>query len=149
MPFWAQLIWCGLFVLLSRPPRAIGRRGAALITAIVGVPLRLWAILVTVGTLWMLVGIAWVVVGAFYVLTALWIFYLWLLYRDRGRTPPLLTKWMARLAALEGAAALNSAAGALIALFSSGITLSIYQPVIALVFAIAQVVYLHRASQKS
>ncbi len=120
-----------------------------MLTAIVGVPLRLWDILVTVGTLWMLTGISWVIVGAFYLLTLFWIIYLWLLFRDREPTATKLAKWMARLAAVEGAAALNTFAAALIALFTSGISASLYRPVIALAFAIWQVVYLHRTANKS
>jgi len=52
-----------------------------MLTAILGVPLRLLAILTTITTLWMLTGIAWIIVGAFYILTAFWIVYLWMLFR--------------------------------------------------------------------
>ena len=91
----------------------------------------------------MLEGIAWVVVGAFYLLTVLWIVYLWLLFRDRMTKASAFARWMARLAALEGAASLNAAAGALMALVGGAFTLSLYRPVLALAFSVAQVVYLH------
>jgi hypothetical protein len=143
------LIWCGLFLLLGRPPRGIGLRGAALITAILGVPLRLLAILTTIATLWMLTGVAWIVVGTFYVLTAFWIVYLWLLFRGRIATASNLARWMARLSILESVSALNLAAGALIGLFSGGFTLSLYRPILALAFAISQFVYLNHSAGRS
>lgn len=145
MPYWAQLIWCGLFLLLSFPPRIIGPRGAAVLTMILGIPLRIWAILLSIGTLWMLVGIAWAIVGAFYILTVLWVVYLWMLFR--GRESPSLARWMARLAVIESAASLNAAAGVLVALLTSGVVGSPYRPGIALLFAVAQFVYLYNAAK--
>lgn len=93
----------------------------------------------------MLIGIQWLIVGTFYLLTAMWMVFLWLQYR--GRRAPALATWMARLAVIEGAGPLNSLAGALIVLFTSGIAGPIFRPSIALAYAIAQVVYLHQTAK--
>ncbi|MFM2124748.1 MAG: hypothetical protein RL328_1199 [Acidobacteriota bacterium] len=135
---WVELAWCGLFLLLSRPPVLLGIRGAVLL-AFAGVAARLYYVAYTIPTLWMLSGIPWVVVMAFYVMTALWVVYLVRLWR--GRPVHKFAAVMARLAFLESAVSLNSAAGLVMSVLLGGRLGSVFGPAMGLVFAVAQMVY--------
>jgi hypothetical protein len=106
VPWWVNLAWCGIFVLLLRLPR-YGIPSAAL-----GMIPRVLAIVSSVGTLWMLSGFAWFSVMAFYAMTALWPALLGLLWR-RPEQASGLAGWMVPLAVVEGAGALGSLASML------------------------------------
>jgi hypothetical protein len=142
---WVEALWCGLFLLLSMPPRFLGIRGAVLLTLCTGVVARLWAVAYTVPTLWMLNGIPWVIVIAFYVMTSLWVVYLVQLWR--GRPVRKFAAVMARGAFLESAGMLNSAAGLVMALVMGEAPPSWLAPVMGFVYSVAQMVYFFRASK--
>ena len=142
---WVELMWCGLFLLLSLPPRFLGIRGAVVLTMLVGVGARLRAVAYTVPTLWMLSGIPWVIVIAFYVMTSLWVVYLVQLWR--GKSVRKFAAVMARLAFLESAGMLNSAATLVIALVMGEMPRAWFAPIMGLVFSVAQMVYFFRTSR--
>lgn len=139
MPWWANIAWCAIFVLLLRSPRlGVGFAAVALVT-------RILAVLSSVGTVWMLSGFAWLSVLAFYAMTVLWPVLLVLLWRRRAAA---LAAWMLPLAALEGAGALASMAemltGALLGAPKFGL-----RPVSAALFAVGQVFFLLRTARIS
>ena len=144
MPTWAQLLWCGLFVLLTRPPGWLGARGAAGV-ALAGLLPRLAVMLYSAATLWMLSAIPLLVVVAFYIMTPLWAVFL--VRRIRGESVDRLAAWMARGAVLESATILNSSAGLLIALVQGEAPRYWARPLVALTFAVAQVLFLLRVSK--
>lgn len=98
MPWWANVAWCVVLLLLPR------RSGVAL--GAVGWLARAYAVASSVNRVWMLSGLGWVVVMAFYALTALWLVLLVLMWRGNGR---LLAAWMVPLAAVEAGGALLGA----------------------------------------
>ena len=122
----------------------LGIRGAVLL-AFAGVAARLYYVAYTVPTLWMLSGIPWIVVMAFYGMTALWVFYLVQMWR--GRPVNKLAAVMARLAFVESAALLNSAAGLVITLVMGSSPRAVFGPMMGLVFAVAQVAYFFRMAR--
>lgn len=91
----------------------------------------------------MLIGVGQVVVGAFYILTALWIVLLGLLYTRREGAASRLAFWMTGIATIEGFAALNAAAGAVVTVFNVGLSRSTARTAIALIYAVIQVVCLY------
>lgn len=139
---WVELAWCGLLLLLAlRPVRPV-----LLLALITGVGSRLYYVLYTMPTLWMLSGIAWVIVIAFYVMTALWAVYLIQLWR--AKPVRKFAAVMARGAFLESAALLNSAAGLVITLMMGEAPRVWFAPVMGLVFSVAQIVYFFRVSKE-
>lgn len=145
MPPWAELAWCGLFVLLSRPPAWLGLRGAVGLAALGLIP-RFLTVAGTIGTVWMLSGFAWAVVIAFYLMTGLWPVLLVLLFRARPEASRL-AGWMTPLAVLEGVGSLNTAAGLLMTLFTGGSARLLLGPLAGIAFASAQVFFLLRTSK--
>lgn len=144
MPTWAQLLWCALLALLSWPPRRIGARGAAAV-ALVGVGARAWGVLLSIPTLWMLGTVPLIVVLTFYLMTALWLVFL--LRVLRGQPVERLAAWMTRLAVVESATVLNSSAAMVMALVVGQAPRFVLRPVVAMAFAVAQVVFFLRVSK--
>ncbi len=142
---WVEVLWCGLFLLLSMPPPFLGIRGVVVLTLCTGVAARLWTVAYTVPTLWMLSGIPWVIVIAFYVMTSLWVVYLIRLWR--GKPVRKFAAVMARLGFLESAGMLNSAAGMVMALVLGELPRVWFAPVMGLVFSVAQMLYFFRTSK--
>ena len=146
MPLWGNLLWSGLFVLLTHPGR-LGPRGAVGLAALGLIP-RFLTLLGTVGTVWMLSGLAWFSVMAFYAMTVLWLVVLVLLLRNRADAA-MLAGWMTPVAVLEGLGALSAMAGIVVGLLLGGVSQSILRPLVAGVFAIAQVFFLLRTARTS
>jgi hypothetical protein len=142
---WVEVAWCGLFLLLTFPPGFLGIRGVVLLTFLIGVTARLYYVAYTMPTLWMLSGIPWIVVVSFYVMTVLWAVYLIQMWR--GKPVHMFAAVMARLAFLESAAILNSAAGLVIALVLGEVPRVWFAPVMGLVFSVAQMVYFFQTAK--
>jgi hypothetical protein len=137
VPWWANLAWCVVFlVLLLRPRLGVPLATVALIPRIV-------AVASSIGTLWMLSGFGWLAVAAFYAMTALWPALLLMLTRGGAAR---LAMWMIPLSALEGSGALQALAGMIVsgllgAPRFDGRSLS------AAIFAVAQVFFLLRTAR--
>ncbi|MEO5924883.1 MAG: hypothetical protein ABIR70_13770 [Bryobacteraceae bacterium] len=136
MPWWANLAWCGVFVLLLQPERL--KLGVGLAAG--GVLLRLIAVASSVGTLWMLSGFGWLAVMAFYATTALWPVLLWLLLR-RPEKAGVFAGWMIPVAAVEGVGSLGQVAGMLTGALLGSPRFDL-QVVSAAAFAVGQVTFL-------
>ncbi len=116
--------------------------------AALGLIPRFLTLLGTVGTVWMLSGLAWFSVMAFYAMTVLWLVLLVLLLRNRADAA-MLAGWMTPVAVLEGLGALSAMAGIVVGLLLGGVSQSILRPLVAGVFAIAQVFFLLRTARTS
>ncbi len=119
------------------------RRGVLL--AVPAWVLRVFAVLSSIGTVWMLSGLAWFSVMAFYAMTALWPVLLVMLWRGNAAS---LAGWMIPLAVLEGVGALGSL-GATITGALLGAPRFELRSATAAVFAIGQVYFLFRTARVS
>jgi len=87
-----------------------------------------------------------IIVGAFYILTAFWIVYLWMLFEATCHRASH-GGWFAWLYLKGGLS--ECICGSVDRPRQRGVIGPLYRPAIALLFAVAQVVYLHRASQSA
>ena len=133
-------------MLLSHPGR-LGLKGAVGLAALGLLP-RFLTVAGTIGTVWMLSGVAWFAVLVFYAMTLLWPVLLVLLLRNRA-SAATLAGWMTPLAVLEGVGALSAMAGIVVGLLLGGVSQSIFRPLVAGVFATAQVLFLLRTARTS
>jgi hypothetical protein len=139
VPWWANLAWLGVFLVLLQSPR----RGVVL--AVPAWALRVSAVLSSIGTVWMLSGLGWFSVMAFYAMTALWPVLLFLLWRGKATA---LAGWMIPLAVLEGAGALGSLAAAITGALLGAPRFEL-RSATAAAFAIGQVFFLFRTARVS